>query len=1444
MVTKPSHNLRREHKWLHESDLIQRDRDLVLSVLTAQISHKKVQRSSTHSGVPSPSVSQNTRPNETNPQQQQSTVLSSFDRRHRTSQPTASKEIQSFPTNRPSMHTSQQPSPLMQQTSSFSQNTNMPSANIFLSNNRVQNSVNTATPLSNANTVTSLPNSNTQTHAPHNNVTPRVVESPIPTNTSSNDTIAKITNSKIIALQRRLIYNLKKQVELLSNKCVIMESTSLSEDAKKSKLNLEVNPGVQTAENEINGIESQLTSLYSSRTPISSNSTPPQIAETIQQTPIPINTSSSNVIEQTGNTPHPSNERDEIVQILDDEDENSEDEDDNEPTIIHETMKNTDEPAESNKTDAGRALRTRQKINYRIPERDEPFDYRIGRVDRTNTQEPDKTDNEDDFGSSVLLSAHAEEKMTNDQLNDSDRDFIVDDSLFDEDADFSVNSRAVISHENDTHHEQNHDNEDVELIMSSPMKETHERQDELIRTANSSPITKLNDQRNVPDISIIDDDFQSNTNTHPTKRLAKQISVLDSNLDFIGSDDDLELGDNDDDDDDDDLSDSDLERFDDERENATQMANMREMDNELKIIAERKLDDEEISTFKESLPLIKQERNHQLEESEHNAEELEDDFSFLDDLDNYKSNPKSTPPASDVAQEKPKYPWSNEVMYKLREVFKLPGFRPNQEDAVNATLNGRDVFVLMPTGGGKSLCYQLPAIVQSGKTKGTTIVISPLISLMQDQVEHLLAKNIKASMFSSKGTADERRQTFNLFIHGLLDVIYISPEMISASEQCKRGIRKLYDDKKLARVVVDEAHCVSNWGHDFRPDYAELKIFKKEYPDIPMMALTATANEQVRLDIEHNLALNNPVFLKQSFNRTNLYYSVRKKTKNIIGEICNEIKTKFKNQTGIIYCHSKRSCEQTSAQLQNAGITCAFYHAGMEPDDRMNVQRAWQTDKIKVICATVAFGMGIDKPDVRFVYHFTVPRTLEGYYQETGRAGRDGKYSHCTTYFSFRDIRTIQTMIQKDENLDRENRQKHLDKLQQVMSYCDNVSDCRRTLILSYFNENFDPKMCKKNCDNCKNRSNTETEEKDVTPAAITIAKMVGKVQNDKVTLIHCQDIFKGSRSSRVMQAGHGNLEEHGAGKEFSKSDIERIFFHLVSIGALEEYSVMNNSGFASSYVRSGPKSHQLINNRLPIKMKFNISPKNSRPNSRPTTTGRPTPEKGSSKGSPAPNFVSARQHLRSFTYNGNDPQPNRSTGPITLGNNGITKPPEELQELMYAYKKLSERSSELGNTLTPPVNQFLPDFIVKKLATVLPATHDEYLSIPGVSGTHKSKYRHFKSLIMELRKRRIKLQDSLNSLALGDAIFDSQNSTLPDFQSSLPNTLENTGTRSRFFQPSQDEQRQNDMVLQQLRANQNTNTSTWKPPPPTNNNQYKKRVYTGDNNNRRKAYKSNYNRH
>lgn len=575
------------------------------------------------------------------------------------------------------------------------------------------------------------------------------------------------------------------------------------------------------------------------------------------------------------------------------------------------------------------------------------------------------------------------------------------------------------------------------------------------------------------------------------------------------------------------------------------------------------------------------ERNGNKDISYNNDDDFDDDYE--EDIQEITvDNPQ------DYKKFNKKYEWTTEVYERLHTVFKLKDFRSNQLEAINATLGGEDVFVLMPTGGGKSLCYQLPAIIGSGKTHGVTIVISPLISLMEDQVSQLEEKSIKATMLNSKMSVESKKHIFNLFIQGFIELMYLSPEMISKSNQCKNAISKLYREGKLARIVIDEAHCVSSWGHDFRPDYQELVFFKREYPDIPMIALTATANEHVRMDIIHNLGLKNPKFFKQSFNRTNLYYEVLPKKGNVLESIAQIIEQKYPNQTGIIYCHSKNLCETTSERLNSLGIKCKFYHAGMESGERTQIQLEWQRGDVKVIAATVAFGMGIDKPDVRFVIHLTIPRNLEGYYQETGRAGRDGKHSDCIMFYSMKDARSIQTMIRRDKELSHVMKDKHLDKLKQVIQYCENTSDCRRTQVLQYFNESFDPKNCHKECDNCRFKSKVENVVKDVTLFAINCVKLVQLISRMNVTVIQCQDIVKGSKAAKIVNNGFDQNEFHGCGKDMTKLDVERVFFHLIHNGYLEERSKMHHgSKFAANYVLLGPKANRILNGKDKIVMKF-----------------------------------------------------------------------------------------------------------------------------------------------------------------------------------------------------------------------------------------------------------------
>lgn len=368
------------------------------------------------------------------------------------------------------------------------------------------------------------------------------------------------------------------------------------------------------------------------------------------------------------------------------------------------------------------------------------------------------------------------------------------------------------------------------------------------------------------------------------------------------------------------------------------------------------------------------------------------------------------------------YPWSGRVMEALRKVFGLQEFRTNQLAAINATLSGKDVFVLMPTGGGKSLCYQLPATVGNGSGSnptGVTIVISPLLSLIQDQAMHLINKGVPTVIMHGNLDAKMRRFVFDQLDGDkiMAKLVYLTPEMLSKSGQAQSALKKLHSRGLLARFVIDEAHCLSQWGHDFRPDYKLLSQLKITYPGVPLMALTATANSKVQQDVLTNLGMQNCLVLKQSFNRRNLYYEIRQKShSSIYSDIHAFITATYPGASGIIYCTSKRACEDMADRLRNEfRLSAQHYHAGLDKSDRIAIQKSWQEGGTSIIVATVAFGMGIDKANVRYVIHHSLPQSLEGYYQETGRAGRDGNNAHCVLYYSYRDKATIDFMIEKGE---------------------------------------------------------------------------------------------------------------------------------------------------------------------------------------------------------------------------------------------------------------------------------------------------------------------------------------------------------------------------------------------------------------------------------------------
>ena len=518
--------------------------------------------------------------------------------------------------------------------------------------------------------------------------------------------------------------------------------------------------------------------------------------------------------------------------------------------------------------------------------------------------------------------------------------------------------------------------------------------------------------------------------------------------------------------------------------------------------------------------------------------------------------------------------WSKDVKAAMKTRFHLKGFRPNQLEAINATLAGKDAFVLMPTGGGKSLCYQLPSIIRSGRTQGVSIVVSPLLSLMQDQIEHLEELGIKARFINGESPSEDRS-----IVQAALrssdpqnecEILYITPEMLSKSSKTIETLRDLHRRRKLARLVIDEAHCVSQWGHDFRPDYKLLGDIRKQFPGVPVIALTATATENVKIDVMHNLGMENCEIFTQSFNRPNLYYEVRRKGKSqeVLQSIAETIEDSYSLQSGIIYCLSKKNCENVAEKLRATyGIKAAHYHAGMNAEQRQQVQKEWQTGTHQVIVATIAFGMGIDKANVRFVIHHTIPKSLEGYYQETGRAGRDGKRSGCFLYYGYQDTNALRRMIDEgDGSFEQKERQIHM--LQKTIQFCENKSDCRRVQILRYFSENFKREDCDASCDNC--RSTSTFEEKDFTFYVKKVINLVSSIQSQKVTLIHCMDVFRGGKSKKITEREHYNLSEYGAGSELDRGNVERLFYRLLSEKALTENNITRR-GFTHQYLQVGP---------------------------------------------------------------------------------------------------------------------------------------------------------------------------------------------------------------------------------------------------------------------------------
>jgi ATP-dependent DNA helicase RecQ len=472
----------------------------------------------------------------------------------------------------------------------------------------------------------------------------------------------------------------------------------------------------------------------------------------------------------------------------------------------------------------------------------------------------------------------------------------------------------------------------------------------------------------------------------------------------------------------------------------------------------------------------------------------------------------------------------------LKHFFGYDSFRPGQREIVEAALQKRDMMIVMPTGGGKSLCFQLPALLKPG----LTVVVSPLIALMQDQVEALQDNGIGATFLNSTLSSQETRSRETEILEGKIKLLYVAPERL-LGERFLPFLDIVANKLGISAFAIDEAHCVSEWGHDFRPEYRQMQRVRDRYPDIPIMALTATATERVRQDIIQQLTLRNPYIHVASFNRPNLYYEVRPKTKHSFAEVLQIIQKK--GGSGIIYCLSRKKVDDVASKLQQSGIQALPYHAGMNDVDRATNQTRFIRDDVQVMVATIAFGMGINKPDVRFVIHYDLPKNLEGYYQESGRAGRDNEPAHCSLFFGYGDVKTIDYII--EQKPDPQEQRIARQQLRRVINYAES-SECRRTIQLSYFGDSF-PGNCG-TCDNCCNQKPVE----DWTIEAMKFLSCVARCQ-EKFGMNHIIDVLRGSKSQKVLQYQHHQLSTYGIGKDRSAEEWKKLSRSLLNQGFLDE---------------------------------------------------------------------------------------------------------------------------------------------------------------------------------------------------------------------------------------------------------------------------------------------------
>lgn len=469
------------------------------------------------------------------------------------------------------------------------------------------------------------------------------------------------------------------------------------------------------------------------------------------------------------------------------------------------------------------------------------------------------------------------------------------------------------------------------------------------------------------------------------------------------------------------------------------------------------------------------------------------------------------------------------LQQSLKQYFGHDGFRDGQEEIINQALLDRDLLVIMPTGGGKSLCFQLPALLK----KGVAIVVSPLISLMQDQVMALQDNGINATFLNSTLNYNEVRRREEGILAGKIKLVYLAPERL-VSEKFQQFLQLLTSTVTISFFAVDEAHCISEWGHDFRQEYRQLRQLRFRFPNIPLMALTATATTRVQKDIVTQLNLKNPAIHRFSFNRSNLYYEVQPRQKRTYQQLFNLINRL--DGSGIVYCFARKTTEDLASRLTSDGISALPYHGKLSDEVRSNYQNSFIRDDVRIMVATLAFGMGINKPDVRFVIHHDLPRNIESYYQESGRAGRDGEPAKCILLYNPNDEYKINYFIKQKEDI--QEQKISYQQLKKVIEYAE-TNYCRRIIQLSYFGERFSG-----NCDGCDNCLNPK-EFEDCTIDAQKFLSCVARC-NEKFGIKHIIEVLRGSTSDKVYKYGHHLLSTYGIGRDKTVKEWEYLGKSLI----------------------------------------------------------------------------------------------------------------------------------------------------------------------------------------------------------------------------------------------------------------------------------------------------------